>query len=535
MTQQDAAASSLESKEASADAHDATTEKSPPHFKKGPRFFIILFVLALTSLLTSLEATVTSTALPSIVADLGGGDNYIWISNAYFLTIATNMAAMIGGRAVQGIGGSGIGVLCEVVICDLVPLRERGTYMGMVLGMVGLGAALGPLFGGLLVSYSTWRWAFYMALPIGGVSLVLLFAFLHVKYDKSQTLATKLSSLDWLGNALFIGGSTPVLIALSWAGGQYAWSSYQVLVPLLVGLATMGGFIVLEGNARLAPNPIFPLHLFGHSITAIVFLLTFVHGAVTMWAYFFLPVYFQGVLAATAYRSGIMLLPTILALLPAAILGGLLLTKFGRYKPILAASFALIVVGFGLFSILDENSSTGAWVGFQVLESFGAGLSLAALLPALLAPLTDKDTALATSTWAFMRSFGVMWGVAVAGTIYTNRASQLASSGAISSDAEVTAHFKAGGAYAAAESHYLDSLSAQTRAEVIAVQSNALRLSWQVAIGFGAVGLIAAAVMKQVPLRKENDTEFGMVDKEDKPTEEEAKSTVRDEATEAAS
>jgi MFS family permease len=391
--------------------------------------------------------------------------------------------------------------------------------MGILLGMVGLGAALGPLFGGLLVSYSTWRWAFYLALPTGGASLVLLFAFLHVKYDKSQTLATKLSSLDWLGNAVFIGGATPMLIALSWAGGKYAWSSYQVLVPLIIGLATMGGFVVLESNARLVPNPIMPPDLFGHSITAIVFLLTFLHGIVTMWAYFFLPVYFQGVLAASAYRSGIMLLPTILALLPAAILGGVLLTKFGYYKPILAASFALIVVGFGLFSTLDENSSTGAWVGFQVVESFGAGLAMAALLPALLAPLTDKDTAVATSTWGLMRSFGIMWGVAIAGTVYSNRAAQLARSGTISSNAKVAAQFMAGGAYAAAESEFLDAISPQTRAEVVAVQNSALRRSWQVAIAFGAVGLIAAAVMKQIPLREENDTVFGMVEKKNEPTE----------------
>ncbi len=434
---------------------------------------------------------------------------------------ATNIATMIGGRAVQGIGGSGISVLCEVIICDLVPLRERGTYMAIVFGMVTLGAALGPLFGGLLVSYSTWRWAFYMALPIGGASLVLLFAFLHVKYDKSQTLATKLSSLDWLGNAVFIGGSSPVLIALSWAGGQYAWSSYQVLVPLIVGLATLGGFVVLEDNARLVPNPIMPLYLFAHSSTAIVFLLTFLHGVVTLWAMYFLPVYFQGALGATAYRSGIMLLPSILTLLPAAILGGVLLTKFGRYKPILVVAFACIAVGFGLFSILDENSSTGAWVGFQVIESWGVGFGMAALLPALLAPLTDKDTALATGTWAFMRSFGLVWGIAVAGTVYTNRAAQLAGSGAIGSNATVAAEFAAGGAYGDASSQFLDSLSTQTRAEVVAVQSSALQRSWQVALGFGLAGFIAAAVIKQIPLRKELDTDFGMVEKKDRPTEDE--------------
>lgn len=431
---------------------------------------------------------------------------------------------MIAGRAIQGIGGAGIGVLCEIVICDLVPLRERGTYMGAVFGMVGIGAALGPLFGGLLVTYSTWRWAFYMALPIGGVAILLLFAFLRVKYDKSQTLATKLSSLDWLGNFFFVGGTIPVLIALGWAGGQYPWSSYQVLVPLLVGLATMGVFIVLEGNASFTPNPIMPLHLFRNWISSIVFLLTFLHGIVTMWALYFLPVYFQGVLSVSAYDAGIDLLPTILALLPGAIIGGLLLSKFGRYKPILIFCFALIVVGFGLFTLLDENSSTGAWIGFQVLESFGAGFGMAAMLPALLAPLTDKDTALATATWGFMRSFGVLWGVAIAGTVYTSRAADLARRGAIS-DPAVAAAFKEGGAYEAAQAHFLDSLPAQTRTEVIGVQSTALQRSWQVAIAFGGLGLVAAAIMKQIPLREKNDTDFGMIDKKDKPTEEEARGT----------
>ena len=164
-------------------------------------------------------------------------------------------------------------------------------------------------------------------------------------------------------------------------------------------------------------------------------------------------------------------------------------------------------------------------MGFQVLESFGAGFGMGAMLPALLAPLTDKDTALATATWGFMRSFGVLWGVAIAGTIYTNRAAELARGGAIS-DPVVAAEFSEGGAYGAAQAEFLDSLGAQTRVEVIRVQSTALQRSWQVAIAFGGVGLIAAAIMKQVPLRDKNDTDFGMVDKKDKPAEEEARYTA---------
>ncbi|KAL1606135.1 hypothetical protein SLS59_003260 [Nothophoma quercina] len=340
------------------------------------------------------------------------------------------------------------------------------------------------------------------------------------------TWTTKFSSLDWLGNMIFIGGTVPVLIALGWAGGQHSWSSYQVFVPPVVGFAMMGAFVVLEGNACLTPNPIMPLHLFGNSLSSIVFLLTFLHGIVTIWALYFLPVYFQGVLAVDAYNAGIHLLPTILALLPGAIIGGLLLSKFGRYKPILVFSFALVVIGFGMFTLLNENSSKSAWVGFQMLESFGVGFGMGAMLPALLIPLTDRDTALTTATWGFMRSFGVMWGVAVAGTIYASRAAQLADSGAID-DAEVAAMNLAGGAYGAAEVDFLDSLSAQTRAQVISVQSTALQRSWQVAIAFGAVGLTAAALMEQMPLRKGNDTDFDMIQKKDKAIVGEARDTTR--------
>lgn len=421
------------------------------------------------------------------------------------------MAMLISGRVLQGMGGSGITVLVETVVCDLVPLRERGNYMAMVFGMIALGSALGPLFGGLLVSNGSWRWAFYLALPIGGPALVLLILFLRVNYDRESTLATKVGSLDWVGNVVFVGASSSALIALSWAGGEYPWSSARALVPLIVGMVALAGFVALEGSSWVS-NPMMPLHLFDNRISASVFALTFLHGLITMWAFFFLPVYFQGVLAATPYRSGIMLLPTILALVPAAIIGGLLLTKFGRYKPILVVAFALIAIGFGLFSLLDETSNTGSWVGFQIIESVGAGLAIPTLLPALLAPLTDSDTALATGIWASVRSFGVTWGVAIAGTVFNNRSEQLARSGAIA-NAKVAAEFAGGAAYQDATATFLESLSAETRAQVIGVQSSSLRRSWQVAIAFGVLGFLVALFIGEVPLRKELETEFGMTEK----------------------
>lgn len=171
-----------------------------------------------------------------------------------------------------------------------------------------------------------------------------------------------------------------------------------------------------------------------------------------------------------------------------------------------------MVIGFGLFSLLDENSNTGSSVGFQIIESVSAGLAIPTLLPALLAPLTNSDTALATGTWAFMRSFGVTWGVAIAGIIFTNRSEQLARSGAIA-NATVAAEFAGGAAYQDATVTFLDSLSAETRAQVIGVQNSSLRRSWHVAIAFGALGFLVALFLGEVPLRKELDSEFGMTEK----------------------
>ncbi|KAI1374325.1 major facilitator superfamily protein [Hypoxylon crocopeplum] len=518
---------------------------------KSLRFWLILVALSFAGLLTSLEATITSTALPTIVASLGGEANYIWAVNGYYLATtalqplfgqlanifgrrwpiiaatatftlgsgicggAVNMAMLIAGRVIQGIGAAGINVLIDTIMCDLVPLRERGKYLGILIGMTSVGTALGPLFGGLIVAYSSWRWVFYMALPIGGAALVMLTLFLQVKYNKSNSLATNLTRIDWLGNVIFVSAVSSALIALGWAGTLYPWSSFRVIVPLILGMVGILGFVAFEASP-LAPNPMMPPRLFSNRTSATAFSLTFLQSIVGMWALYFLPIYFQGSLIATASRAGIMLLPTILVVIPSAIIGGLCLSKFGQYKPIQFAAFALITIGFGLFTLLDENSSTGAWVGFQIIESVGIGLIIPTLLPALLAPLTDDDTALATGAWSFIRSFGMTWGTAVPAAILDNRASQLASSGVIA-DAAVAAEFMGGGAYQHATAEYLNTLPPVTRSQVQRLLSDSLRRTWLVAIAFAALGFVVVGIIREVPLRKELGGEFGIAEKLSKP------------------
>ncbi|KAK5046060.1 hypothetical protein LTR84_008517 [Exophiala bonariae] len=528
---------------------ETSKESTTTNSKKGLQFWLILVALSFTSLLTSLEATITSTALPSIIADLGGGDLFIWTANGYFLAMTallplygqlanlfgrrwptisaaaifilgsgicggtTSIEMLITGRVVQGVGASGIGVLVEMIVCDLVPLRQRGNYMAVVMGLIAIGTAVGPFIGGLIVdSPAGWRWVFWLNLPIGGVALVLLFVFLRVTWNRNTSYVTRLTSIDWVGNFILVGSTSSVLIALSWAGAVYTWSSYHVLVPLAIGLAGLALFVMFEGS-RFPSQPTMPLHLMANRTSATAYILTLLHGIVTMWTIYFLPVYFQGVLGSSPSYSGVQLLPSILVLMPFAALGGVALSKFGVYRPFHVAGFALIALSFGLFNLLDSNSSTGAWVGYQAIGAAGVGLVVPTLLPAVMAPLTERDTALATSTWAFLRSFGVIWGTAIPAAIFNNRFDELATT--TITDTFIRSQVVNGKAYSHATAAFLHTLSETTREEFIAVLNQSLRRTWQVGIGFAALGLALVFLEKDVPLRQELETEFGM---EKKPT-----------------
>ncbi|THC91735.1 hypothetical protein EYZ11_008809 [Aspergillus tanneri] len=431
-------------------------EIQPAASSKSVRFFAIIVALALSGLLTSLEATITSTALPTITADLGGADLYIWVVNGFYLTQtafqplfgqvaniygrrwpmitstatftlgsglcggARNINMLIAGRLIQGIGAGGINVLIEIIICDLLPLRERGRYLGIMFGLIALGTSLGPLFGGLIVQHTSWRWVFYLNVPIGGAALVTLFAFLRVKSDDTSNYMMQLKRIDWLGNVIFVLSMVSILIALSWSGSQYPWSSFRVIVPLVMGFAGFGLFVFYEAS-KYCVNPTMPLHLFSNRTSGTAFGLTFLHSLSAISVMYFLPVYFQAVLGVTPSRAGVELLPTILFMIPAAITAGGLLSKLGRYRPIQHVGFALMVIGFGLLTLLKAQATTAQWVGYQLASAAGTGLALPVLLPAVQASLTEEDTALSTSTWAFIRSFGLIWGATIPTAAFNNR------------------------------------------------------------------------------------------------------------------
>ena len=337
---------------------------------------------------------------------------------------ANSMTMLIAGRTVQGIGGGGVTMLVDLIVCDLVPLRQRGSMMALIFGAVTVGTALGPFIGGVIVNTTTWRWVFYMNLPIGAVAIALLLSFLRLKHEKESTLLEKFKRVDSVGNAIFIAATISILIALTDAGTKEPWSSWRVISPLVLGLFGLGLFYVFE-RSRLCLEPTLPPQLFATRTSAAAFALTFVHTLLMYWEIYFLPVYFQAVLGSTPVRSGLQLLPTVIPLMVFGAIGGGTMQKFGRYRPIHHAGFALMAIGFGLFTLLDAHSSTVMWIIFQIIFAAGTGLSIGTLLAAAQAELSESDSATATGVWAVIRSFGTIWGITISAAIFNNQTARL--------------------------------------------------------------------------------------------------------------
>ena len=422
---------------------------------------------------------------------------------------ATSTAMLIGGRAVQGIGLGGVNMMIDIIVCDLVPLRERGNFMGIIFAVFSVGSSLGPFIGGVLVQRVSWRWVFYISLPVAGAALVLMVLFLQVAYTKESSLAQKIRRIDFIGNAILMSSVIAILIALTYAGTIRAWSSWRSIVPLVLGFTGLVVFHLFEAT-KYCVEPIMPPRLFSNRTSLIAFTLSFLHGALTYWVVYFLPVYFQSVLRSSPTRSGVQMLPTVIVLIPFAIIAGVIVTETGRYKPIQVVGFTLMTLGVGLFTLLDSSTPTGQWVGFQILVAASSGLVVTSILPAVQAELPESDVAASTATWAFVRSFGSIWGVSIPAAIFNNQFDKILAG---ISDPVTRGRLQGGNAYSQASSEFIDSFPAGLRSQIINTYAGALKQVWQVAIAFAALGFILVWFEREIQLRKTLDTEYGMKDR----------------------
>ena len=406
--------------------------------------------------------------------------------------------------------------MTQLIVSDLVSVRERGKYIGIVFAVFGAGTTVGPILGGVIVGQTSWRWIFWINLPIGGVTLVLQYLFLQVTYKKRFTLKQKLLQIDWIGNFLLVTSVIAILIALSWANTRYPWSSWHVLVPLLVGLTGTVVFHLFETSEH-CKQPTIPPRLFTNRTCAAAMILTFAQSMLTFWRIYFLPVYFQSILLVSTERSGVLLLPTVTVGVPVALISGVVLTKTGRYKPLHLGGFSLMTLAAGLYTLLDPSSSLAAIVMFQFIAGLGTGCVLTTLLPAAQADLPQALVAPVTSTWGFMRSYGSIWGISVPAAIFNARVESLRDS---ISDSMVSTQLAGGSAYSHATKEYITSLATPTQQQVIHVYSDSLKLVWQIALGFSGLCFLIVFAEKEVNMRKTVQTDFGLKERQKKKEQE---------------
>lgn len=335
--------------------------------------------------------------------------------------------------------------------------------------------------------------------------MIMTFLFVRTSYNRSETHLQKLARIDYVGNIILMGSTVGILYATTYGGTTFSWSSGQILSPLLIGVAGLVLFGFYETKAK---EPVMPPNLFSSRTTVVIFLATFLNSAILYWILFFLPVYFQAVLGVSASQSGIDILPVILFGLPGSIIAVLMLARWGEYKPLHIVGFALALIGNGLFTLLDRHTTMGEWVVFEMIQAIGSGFVLNTLLPAVQAQLPESQQAATTAAWAFVRSFGSIWGVAIPGAIFNNRFSQLV--GRIQ-DAEARERFNGGNrAYENAYASFVWSFPDPTRDQIISVYEDALKLLWQICIAFAGINFLIVLLEQRVPLRTELETEYGL-------------------------
>ena len=508
-------------------------------------FWTILLALCILGFAAALDNTIVFTALPTITSAIclggsRGGSQYVWIVNAYSLSStviqpfvgqacnvlgrknpalfsvslfafgagiaggANGIAMLVAGRTIQGLGAGGVFVLIELVVCDLLPQRERGKYVGVVLGSSAVGSTIGPLVGGALAGHN-WRWVFYITLPFSGVGLVWMAVFLRLKYQRTATWRQALRQVDLAGNVLFVGSITAILLGLLMGGVTFPWSSGNVVAPLVLGFVGWAAFHMYE--SRLT-EPTVPQRLFSNRNAAIGFFLTFETGIFLASSAYFLPLYFQALKGASPLISGVDTLPLNAFMMPAAVISGGIMAKTGLCRPIHATAWGFFALAFGLLTTLNTDSSTAEWVFYQIFLAIGLGASFVTILPAIQSTLAESDVAVSTGTFSFVRSFGIIWGTTIPSTIFN---SQINANLHMISDASIRAVLGNGGAYQfAAGGSSLASLPPVVHAQVVALYTTALKPVWQVMLAFSLLGFLVVLFQKPIELRKELDTEFGI-------------------------
>ncbi|MGD9485619.1 MDR family MFS transporter [Streptomyces sp. TRM70308] len=486
--------------------------------------YLALGALLMGMLLAALDQTIVATALPTIVSELGGMDHLSWVVTAYLLaaTAATplwgklgdqygrkklfqsaitlfligsalcgaaqDMAQLIGFRALQGLGGGGLMVLSMAIVGDLVPPRERGRYQGLFGAVFGVTSVLGPLLGGLFVDHLTWRWVFYVNLPLGALALLVIAAVLHVPVGRER------HRIDYLGTLLIASVATCVVLVTSLGGTTWAWDSAPIAGLGALAVVLLALFVRVE---RTAPEPVLPLQLFRVRTFTICCVIGFVVGFAMFGSMTYLPTYLQVVRGVSPTLSGVHMLPMVLGMLTTSVLSGRLISRTGRWKVFPVLGTALTTVGLLLLHTLDAGSGDVRISLYFLVFGLGLGLVLQVIVLVVQNAVRYEDLGVATAGATFFRSIGASVGVSVFGAVFaaqlTSRLRDALAGGALPPG--VTPRRLAEDPRAVAE------LSAGQRVGALEAYAGAITEVFLWAVPAMLVAFVLACLLTETPLR----------------------------------